>query len=121
MDPGQKARWDSCETLDNYIPDMKRIFAKITGWWKNHKLPARFVFIVTGVLSTTWFLIRVWIGTLAGISVYENNSLSSLSGGDGILGSNVLSIAVDKKGVVWIGTNYGVTSYYKGDITRYMQ
>ncbi len=64
---------------------------------------------------------RIWIGTKEGISVFENNTLSSLSGGDGLLGSNVLSIAVDREGIVWIGTNWGVTSYYKGEITKYMQ
>ncbi len=63
---------------------------------------------------------RVWIGTIAGISVFENNTLRSLSGGDGLLGRNVLCISVDREGIVWIGTDRGVTSYYKGDITRYM-
>ncbi len=63
---------------------------------------------------------RVWIGTTAGVSVFENNSLKSFNRGDGILGKNVLCISVDREGIVWIGTDRGVTSYQKGDITRYI-
>jgi ligand-binding sensor domain-containing protein len=63
---------------------------------------------------------RVWIGTSAGVCVFENNSLKSFSRGDGILGKNVMCISVDREGIVWIGTERGVTSYQSGDITRYM-
>ncbi len=60
---------------------------------------------------------RVWIGTQAGVSVYENNG--SLSRVEGIIGENVLCISVDQEGIVWIGSDRGVTSYFKGDILRY--
>ncbi|MFO7668722.1 MAG: two-component regulator propeller domain-containing protein [Bacteroidales bacterium] len=38
---------------------MRSRISRINGWWSNYRLPARFIFIVTGVLSTAWFLVRV--------------------------------------------------------------
>ncbi len=64
---------------------------------------------------------RVWIGTKGGVSIFENNSLRSITKDDGLTSNNVLCISVDKEGVVWLGTEAGVTSYSEGEITKYTQ
>ncbi len=38
---------------------MKKRLGKVTAWLTHYKYPTRLVFIVTGVVSTLWFLIRV--------------------------------------------------------------
>ncbi|NMB52470.1 MAG: diguanylate cyclase, partial [Bacteroidales bacterium] len=38
---------------------------------------------------------------------------------EGLVSANVLCIAVDKKGVVWIGTDNGVSSVSNGVFTNY--
>ncbi len=38
---------------------MTKRSGEIFAWWNNYKLPAKILFIVTGVISTAWFLIRV--------------------------------------------------------------
>jgi len=62
---------------------------------------------------------RVWIGTKGGISVFDNNSLMSITEEDGLSSNNILCIAVDKEGVVWIGTDKGVSSFSGGGLIRY--
>ncbi len=62
---------------------------------------------------------RVWIGTKGGVSVYYNNSMTSITEKDGLTSNNILSISVDKEGVVWFGTDSGVTSYWRGELTKY--
>ena len=38
---------------------MKRRLGKIITWFKKYILPAKVVFIISGILSTIWFLVRV--------------------------------------------------------------
>ncbi len=38
---------------------MKKRLGEIITWWNGYKLPSKILFIVTGILSTLWFLIRV--------------------------------------------------------------
>jgi len=62
---------------------------------------------------------RVWIGTKGGVSVFYENSITSITEEDGLTSNNVLSISVDKEGVVWFGTDAGVTNYWRGELTKY--
>ena len=64
---------------------------------------------------------RVWIGTKGGVSIFENNSLRSITKEDGLSSNNILCISVDKEGVVWLGTDAGVTSYSEGEFIKYAQ
>ncbi len=50
---------------------------------------------------------NVWIGTKGGVSIFNNNTLRSMTREDGLISNNVLCIAVDKEGVVWLGTRLG--------------
>jgi hypothetical protein len=62
---------------------------------------------------------RLWFGTKAGVSVYDDSTWISHSEHDGLCSNNVLCIAVDKDGVVWMGTDKGVTSFKDGIFINY--
>jgi len=38
---------------------MKNRLGKVSAWLKHYKMPAKLIFIITGIVSTLWFLIRV--------------------------------------------------------------
>ena len=62
---------------------------------------------------------NLWFGTRGGVSVFDGTTWSNFKESDGINSNNVLCIKVDKNGVVWLGTDKGVTSYDNGKFTRY--
>ena len=43
----------------NYLLNLKGKPARIRDWMKNHHIPPRLIFIITGIASTIWFLLRV--------------------------------------------------------------
>ena len=43
----------------NYLLNLKGKPAKMRDWMKSHHIPPRLIFIITGILSTLWFLFRV--------------------------------------------------------------
>jgi len=54
----------------------------------------------------------IWVGTWGGgVSRYENGSWHNLSAKDGLAGNIVYSIAQDRSGAYWFGTNRGVSRY----------
>ena len=54
----------------------------------------------------------IWAGTWgAGASRWDGKAWSNLTSTDGLAGNIVYSLAQDKEGAIWIGTNNGVTRY----------
>lgn len=89
------ARHTGNNTLDNWIP-----FTTDDGLIDN------FVQAICGDKNG-----KIWVGTPAGISVYDGSSWSSYTTDNGLASNNVLSLATDKNGIVWIGTDAGISSY----------
>jgi ligand-binding sensor domain-containing protein len=55
---------------------------------------------------------RIWAGTWGGgVSVYEDGGWRNLTTADGLAGSLVYSIAQDREGAYWFGTNRGLSRY----------
>ncbi|MBL8892120.1 MAG: hypothetical protein JNL67_19245 [Planctomycetaceae bacterium] len=55
---------------------------------------------------------RIWFGTISeGVACYDGQNLTWLSSKDGLGGNTVVSIAEDAQGVLWFGTDGGVTKY----------
>jgi hypothetical protein len=55
----------------------------------------------------------------SGISVLNDSSWSSYTTDNGLASNNILSIATDHDGVVWIGTDTGITSYANRKFNNY--
>jgi len=62
---------------------------------------------------------KLWLGTKAGISVFNGTSWISYTTDNGLVSNNILSLAIDHDGIVWIGTDVGITSYENGEFTLY--
>lgn len=55
---------------------------------------------------------RVWAGTWGGgVAVYDGEKWTNYTTADGLAGNVVYSIAIDDQGVLWFGTNHGLTRY----------
>ncbi len=55
---------------------------------------------------------QLWIGTHGGgLNLFDRVSFSSVTAADGIISDVVNSIAEDKNGVLWLGSNKGLSSY----------
>lgn len=57
---------------------------------------------------------NIWLGTQAGISVFNGSSITNYSVKDGLKDSSVYSIYVDKKNVIWAGTHNGLFAFTNG-------
>jgi len=58
----------------------------------------------------------IWLGTDEGVLRYEDGALTiynSLNTDGGLLDDHILSMALDEEGLVWFGTEWGVSSYNK--------
>ena len=73
--------------------------------------------LATGWVSNTQF--EPWFGTKGGISVFNGTEWTSYSANEGLLSNNVLCIVADNNGVVWIGTDNGVSGFDNGTFTNY--
>lgn len=80
-----------------------------------------------------------WFGTAAGAArhtVYNtvenwtvfneengliDNKVKAITTEDGLTSNNILFISVDHDGVVWLGTDQGLTSYSEGGFTKYAE
>ena len=60
----------------------------------------------------------IWIGTLGGLSYYENNHFTNYNSKDGLSADQVLSLYEDTEGTLWIGTD-GLARLKDGKITIY--
>jgi ligand-binding sensor domain-containing protein len=54
---------------------------------------------------------RIWFGSDAGVSVYDQASWTNYTASDGLSPGPVWSITVDGRGHVWLGTSTGLTEY----------
>ncbi|REE00460.1 ligand-binding sensor domain-containing protein [Marinoscillum furvescens] len=55
---------------------------------------------------------NIWFGTLGyGLIKYDGHGFSHLTEADGMLHENVLSLAEDRNGAIWIGTDAGLTKF----------
>jgi ligand-binding sensor domain-containing protein len=55
---------------------------------------------------------RVWAGTLGGgLSRFDGKGWTTFTDRDGLAGNVVHALAVDPKGILWIGTDKGVSRY----------
>jgi len=63
----------------------------------------------------------MWFGTaVGGVSRYDGKSFTTYSTGQGLISTQVISIAEDKGGNLWLGTYGGGVSRYDGkSITTY--
>jgi ligand-binding sensor domain-containing protein/signal transduction histidine kinase len=58
---------------------------------------------------------RLWVGTRAGLVVWQNGHLISLSGAEIFSGKSIATLFCDRKGTMWVGaTGMGVYSYQTG-------
>lgn len=65
---------------------------------------------------------RVWIGTSAGLVLYENDEFTTFTVEDGLAHPGVLAIDVSElTGDVWIGTLGGLNRYSGGQFTTFTQ
>ena len=65
---------------------------------------------------------RVWIGTSAGLVLYENDEFKTFTVEDGLAHEGVLSIDVSElTGDLWIGTLGGMNRYSGGEFTTFTQ
>ena len=62
----------------------------------------------------------LWIGTWGlGASVFDGESIRTLSTEDGLVGNEVWSFMQDADGALWFGTQTGISRYYDGSFTNY--
>jgi signal transduction histidine kinase/ligand-binding sensor domain-containing protein/CheY-like chemotaxis protein/protocatechuate 3,4-dioxygenase beta subunit len=61
---------------------------------------------------------RLWVGTGAGVSVYDGQVWSSLDQNDGLAGSMVNTICQGPDGDLWFGTDKGLTRYRPRVVSR---
>lgn len=62
----------------------------------------------------------IWVGTWGGgVSRYENGDWHNLTMQDGLAGNIVYSIAQDRSGAYWFGTNRGISRYAGGKFSNY--
>jgi ligand-binding sensor domain-containing protein len=55
---------------------------------------------------------RIWVGTLGGgISRYDGKRWTTFTTQEGLAGNVVNALAVDSKGILWIGTDQGISRY----------
>ncbi|MRR21954.1 hypothetical protein EG830_03120 [bacterium] len=62
---------------------------------------------------------NVYFGTRNGLSVFDGETWKSYNTDSGLSGNNILTIAIAKNDVVWIGTDNGITSFREGVFTVY--
>jgi diguanylate cyclase (GGDEF)-like protein len=60
----------------------------------------------------------IWIGTLGGLSYYENGHLTNYTSKNGLSADQVISLYEDTEGALWIGTD-GLNRLKDGKITVY--
>jgi ligand-binding sensor domain-containing protein len=58
---------------------------------------------------------RVWIGTPAGVTMYDWQDFTTYTTANGLASNNILDIAVDMDGSLWFGTDNGVTRFNGAD------
>jgi ligand-binding sensor domain-containing protein len=54
---------------------------------------------------------RLWVGSLAGVSVFEGETIIDYSYSDGLVYDRVDAISEDQTGMMWFGTQYGASSF----------
>jgi ligand-binding sensor domain-containing protein len=70
-----------------------------------------------GLINNNVFSVRgdghgiTWIGTAAGVSMYDGEEWTSYTVQDGLAGDSVFCIAMDPDGSVWFGTNFGASNF----------
>ncbi len=58
----------------------------------------------------------IWIGTQAGLNVYDGSGFEVIGVRDGLSNDWINALAQDSSGVIWIGTNGGLASWSGGKI-----
>lgn len=70
-----------------------------------------------GTLARVWAIAEdkkrnLWIGTIdAGLWKYDGNSLTNYTIKDGLISNSISSLFCDNSGMLWIGTDNGITQY----------
>jgi ligand-binding sensor domain-containing protein len=57
---------------------------------------------------------KIWIGTDAGLSVYDGSDFTNFSTNDGLVGNSVYAVLEDKGGKIWAGSTEGLNVYIDG-------
>jgi ligand-binding sensor domain-containing protein len=65
-------------------------------------------------IATEPFGNNVWFGTKGGVSVFDGSNWTSYTVKDGLISNNILSIMIDKNGVVYLCTDNGIMTYNFG-------
>jgi ligand-binding sensor domain-containing protein len=60
-----------------------------------------------------------YFGTANGLSVYDGENVTNQTAENGLVSNNILTIAIDKNDVVWIGTDNGVSCLKNGEFINY--
>jgi ligand-binding sensor domain-containing protein len=60
---------------------------------------------------------NVWFGAKGGVSVFDGTNWTSYTMKDGLISDDILSILIDKNGVVYLCTDKGVMTYNFGVLT----
>jgi ligand-binding sensor domain-containing protein/signal transduction histidine kinase len=62
---------------------------------------------------------RIWVGTQAGLAVFQDGRLTSLSGAGIISGRPITTLFSDRKGTMWVGAaGIGVFSYHGSEFVQ---
>jgi ligand-binding sensor domain-containing protein len=62
---------------------------------------------------------NLYFGTKNGLSIFDGKNWTTIRIDKGLVSNNILSIAIDKNNVVWLGTDSGVTCIKNGKLINY--
>jgi len=81
-----------------------------------HGMASSFVWVVLEDQSG-----NIWLGTRAGVSVFNGESFTHYTVNEGLSNNDVWSILEDRSGHIWLGTRGGVSVYNGESFTHYTE
>jgi ligand-binding sensor domain-containing protein len=64
---------------------------------------------------------KIWMGTSAGLSVYDGKKINSYYTENGLLSDKITSLYVDKNGKLWIGNKGGLNNFYNNEFHSFAE
>jgi len=63
---------------------------------------------------------RVWLGTRGGVAIWDGANRQFVKDKDGLSSEVISDFDEDSNGTIYIGTDYGITTYHEGKFTQYI-